>query len=165
MMCDGASSAEVDQWLQATIERVGWALMGVEDGRSVGWTYTIGLVDRFDHPELVVVGMGSAAGHLLNELGLRVEAGERLDVSSVPEVGGHLFSIGSVDPAQFSHGAFAVWTSYYRRHIGEYVPPVALQVFPPACLVARVGEPLAWRLDTPDVVLGGRHPRTARRRR
>lgn len=54
---------------------------------------------------------------------------------------------------------FNGWTSYYGNHVQEYVPPVALQVFPPPCLVAAGGDPRRWSLDTPTEVLGGRRPR------
>lgn len=164
MMCDGASPEEVDQWMEATIARAGWAVTGVEDDHLVPWAYTVGLVDGFNHPELIVVGMDWGwAGHTLNEIGERVRAGERFSPTSVAEIGEHLFPLGPVDPGQFGHEVFNGWTSYYGNHVQEYVPPVALQVFPPHCLVERGGDPHQWSLDTPVEVLGGVRPRNLRR--
>jgi len=162
MMCDGASPEEVDQWMEATIARAGWAVTGVEDDHVVDWAYTVGLVDGFNHPELIVVGMGPGALRTLDEIGERVRAGERFGPMSVVEIGEHLFPFGPVDPGQFDTEVFNGWTSYYGNHMREYVPPVALQVFPPRCLVERGGDPARWSLDTPAEVLGVAQPRNLR---
>lgn len=163
MMCDGASPEEVDQWMEATIARAGWAIIRVGDDHVVDWAYTVGLVDGFDHPELIVVGMDAGALRALDEIGERVRAGERFGPTSVVEIGEHLFPLGPVDPEQFVHEVFNGWTSYYGNHVQEYVPPVALQVFPPVCLVESGGDPHQWSLDTPAEVLGGARPRNLRR--
>jgi hypothetical protein len=160
MMCDGYSSDEVNQWYADAIAVHGWAIAGVEDETITGWAYTMGLVDGFDHPELIVVGMGlNGAKRLLNELGTMVRDGWRLTEDSVPEVGDHLFSLGPVDAGQFDLEIFNIWTDFYERWRDEYVPRLALQVFPPRCLVWQGGDPTRWSLDTADGVVGERWPR------
>jgi hypothetical protein len=166
MMCDGYSADEVNQWYEMAIAVHGWAISGVEDEHLTPWAYTIGLVEGFDHPELIVVGMSwKGANRALNELGAQILGGSRFDERSVAEVGDHLFPFGPVDPEQFEHEGFNGWTDFYERWKREFVPRVALQVFPPPCLVSAGGDPDDWRLDTPAEVLGDSRPRNAPRPR
>jgi hypothetical protein len=75
---DGDSDVELR--VRGDIARHGWhvALVPPEAG-TPGWALTIGLLERFDHPELVVFGPDlSVLGPLLNHLGGRVRDGERL---------------------------------------------------------------------------------------
>src|SRR3546814_5333971 len=59
------------------LQRFGWAVQGVE--ASTPWTYTIGLTERFGHPELVLAGIDiSLAMNILNALADRVAGGEQL---------------------------------------------------------------------------------------
>lgn len=163
MMCDGYTWEEVQQWYADAIAVHGWAVIGVEDEHLTGWAYTVGLVDGFDHPELIVVGMGfKGAKRLLNDLGHQILNGKRFTIESVAEVGDHLFTFGPVDEEQFEHETFNGWTGFYEDWKGEYVPRVALQVFPPQCLVWRGGDPARWSLDTADEVLGARWPKNRR---
>src|SRR3546814_19040579 len=77
-ICDGATYDEMLAGLHGVVERFGWAVQGVE--ASTPWTYTIGLTERFGHPELVLVGIDiSLAMNILNALADRV-AGEELAV-------------------------------------------------------------------------------------
>ena len=163
MMCDGYSSDEVNQWYADAITVHGWAIAGVEDDDLTGWAYTMGLVDGFNHPELIIVGMRwKGAKRTLNELGAMVQAGQRFTTDSVAETGDHLWTFGPVDPDQFELETFNIWTDFYENWRREFVPRVALQVFPPPCLTWRSGDPQRWRLDTSDEVLGARWPRNQR---
>lgn len=62
------------------IERTGWSLMSVMGSRrTLPWTYTIGLLEKFDHPELIMIGVDDrSAGGVLNALGALAERSRRL---------------------------------------------------------------------------------------
>jgi hypothetical protein len=155
VICDGESFNDVaNRWL-AAIAKVGWALVGVEPGeRVVPWAYTLGLSPSFDHPELVVVGMDAAdSSRLLNTLAHAVAEGERFAEGETAEIGGHPFSLGWVHPRQFEHGAFAMWTNVVEPAFDPKPARLALQVFPPECLVAYGGRPNRWALNRPRRVL------------
>lgn len=79
-----ARSAYLDQF-RDIVERSGWAVQGV--GGTPPWAYTIGLHERFGHPELAIVGLPmKTATLLLNLAGERVREGERLP-TNVPYLG------------------------------------------------------------------------------
>src|SRR3546814_18045840 len=76
-ICDGATYDEMLAGLHGVVQRFGWAVQGVE--ASTPWTYTIGLTERFGHPELVLAGIDiSLAMNILNALADRVAGGEQL---------------------------------------------------------------------------------------
>ena len=70
---------EVEARVRADIERHGWHVVLVPpEGDSPGWAHTIGLWERYRHPELLVFGSEPRQlGALLNALGARVSAGRR----------------------------------------------------------------------------------------
>lgn len=74
----------VDVRVRADIERHGWHVVLVPpEQESPGWAHTIGLLERFEHPELIVFGMDfQALGPLLNRLGEGVRAGDRFEEES-----------------------------------------------------------------------------------
>jgi hypothetical protein len=70
-------SPDIDARVRADIARFGWHLVLIPpDHGAAGWVHTIGLEERFGHPELIVFGndLGVLAP-LLNALGERVRAG------------------------------------------------------------------------------------------
>ncbi len=80
------------------------ALVGDETGCD--WAYTIGLHRNFGHPELLLVGLEApVAGAVLELMGNRIAAGERLD-DDRPLVmdGGLEFRTRPVDALFRSHG-------------------------------------------------------------
>ena len=95
--------------------------------------YSIGLIENFDSPELVVTGVDlESGGGLLSEIceriadGLEIEAGDELDLD------GYNFEFDAVHPSYIEHNLFASWVRYYRR-IGESPGPLrVLQVVVPA---------------------------------
>jgi hypothetical protein len=131
--------------MHAKIEKLGWTGMYVGGDRRVpAWAYTIGLAERFLHPELVVVGLGeqSVAG-LFDELATRVAAGDRLD--ELPDrrltLVGHPFRVVPVHASHWRTDRFNMWLEYYEL-LGEGVPPqAALQVQWPDERDRLPGEP------------------------
>ena len=70
---------EIDLRVRSDIERHGWHVVIVppEDG-SPGWAHSIGLLERYRHPELLVFGSEpQKLGALVNALGERVRGGQR----------------------------------------------------------------------------------------
>ncbi len=84
------------------------ALLGDEHGCD--WAYTMGLHRNFGHPELLVVGLEApVAGAVLELLGQRVAAGERVDAGSHLLMDGGLdFQVRGVDPLFASRGDWFV---------------------------------------------------------
>ena len=73
-------SADIDARVRADIARFGWHLVLIPpDHGAPGWVHTIGLEERFTHPELIVFGNDlSVLAPLLNALGERVRGGSPL---------------------------------------------------------------------------------------
>ena len=71
---------EIERRVQEDIERFGWHVALVPgEGETPGWAWTLGLFERFEHPELAIFGMPLEDMHrVLNLLGLRVKRGLRL---------------------------------------------------------------------------------------
>jgi len=144
-ICDGMSHEESNLWTMQAIERYGWSVVGVEAGRGIGWAYTIGLLEGFDHPELVVVGLDwPASGNLLNRLGDQVAAG-RLLYPGLGEDPAEGIELGAVAPSQWTErSTFAGWVGYYEWRGGAPADPFAVQVFvsgKPACRLLLLDDP------------------------
>jgi hypothetical protein len=70
---------EIELRVRADIERHGWHVVIVPpDTDSPGWAHSIGLFERYAHPELLVFGSEpQQLAALVNALGARVRAGRR----------------------------------------------------------------------------------------
>lgn len=132
-LCDGGTEGELTTTLRERIDRFGFTMMGVGDDVN-SWVYTIGLLENFGHPELVVttLAMESAAG-LFNGLVDRIWAGESfspLSPDTALEVGPAI-RFSSVHPTQWANGRFAMWTNYYGERSFLPAQPEAVQVLWP----------------------------------
>jgi len=84
-MSEGEELDEGDLRVRSDIERYGWHVALVppeqpEDPHSIGWGFTIGLVERFRHPEMAIFGMDLRATHqLLNRTGVAIRKGWRFE--------------------------------------------------------------------------------------
>jgi hypothetical protein len=165
-LCDGASEDELRLELDRLIETYGWALQGVEGTPwSDPWTYTIGLVEHFGHPELIVTSVAfDMACVLLNELSQRVRGGQRFLPGDETDVSGIHVRFVAVHPAQLSEDLFAIWSDHYRA-FGAVGPVLtAMQVLlPDSLFCAKHGRAMP-RLDQPAPVLGSTRPNRAARR-
>lgn len=129
-LCDGGTVDELLDQVAANIERVGWHVSGVSEGPRLGWAFTIGLSERFDHPELAMTGACcfACAGAWLHELGERVAAGERfVPGSEVVVPSGAAVRFGPVHERQWQSDRFNLWKEYYAR-AGAAPVRAALQV-------------------------------------
>jgi hypothetical protein len=132
-ICDGLTEQEFFEKMRARIDDHQWTLQGVEAGpHSAGWVYTIGLLDSYGNPELVLSGedMNHDAA-LLAEIGERIERGVRVEAGDVLDLDGYPVEFETVHASYLEHGLCACWTDYYAR-IGEAPGPLrVLQVVPP----------------------------------
>ncbi len=127
ILCEGADRDEALFSLHAMVITHGWALQGVEAGPStLGWVYSVGLAQRFRHPELVVVGGDLLDGaRAINELGEEVRAGRRFEPGAEVRLPIGLIGIGAVHPAHVAGGLVAVWEEYHDA-LGPPRPELAL---------------------------------------
>jgi hypothetical protein len=104
-MCDGQTADEFVAGVVDDIDRVGWAVVAVEDERGEHvHTYTVGLTRDHGHPELIFSGAGfHTAHHVLDALadavggGRRLAAGQRLRPD---EVGRECLLVRVADPSR-----------------------------------------------------------------
>lgn len=91
------------------IARYGWAVTMVpDDEEGPGFAYTIGLWQRFSHPELLMQGLPlEVMFGVLNIAGERIRSGERL-------------SVGLIDPELLEEAACGYRAVPKEKH-GEYM--------------------------------------------
>lgn len=130
-LCDGVSLETVMARTRERIDAFGFTMMMVEG--PTPWTYTIGLLDSFGHPELVVTSLEPRrSGALLTSVVNRVRLGQRFDrPGACLEVSASVLRFGPVHPAQWRHGRFAMWQSFYDW-VGHAPDELAVQVLLPA---------------------------------
>ena len=136
-MCEGFSLEDVLALESAAIDEYGFIVMAVEDAEepssAMRWCYTIGLLERADHPELIVAGPSvEVGGGLLNRLGKRVLAGGRFQVGDRLNVGRGTARVGAVHPIQYAIDTFNVW--HNLQAVGALDVPAleAVQIFAPS---------------------------------
>jgi hypothetical protein len=169
-ICDGKTEDEARLDFARKIDTYGWAIQAVEvSPDNPPWAYTVGLVERFGHPELVVTSLplDECAG-LLNELAVGIGEGRRLSPGASANVGGVPVQFADVHPAQFGHGVFNRWFDHYRARGPDGPRLTALQVLLPAWLFCGSHARRVPRLDLPEPALGvatlNRAARRARQR-
>jgi hypothetical protein len=87
------------------------------EGEAPGWASTIGLLERFGHPEIALFGMHLAQMHpLLNRLGIGVRRGERYeaDRTYAGVLAGHAGAFRAVHP-RWIDPFFGNTAWHYRR--------------------------------------------------
>jgi len=79
---DKSQLDEADKKLLADVERYGWHCLHVHDRDTIPhWSFSIGVFESWQHPELVVFGLKEETAHtLLAQLVNRVKEGERFTV-------------------------------------------------------------------------------------
>jgi hypothetical protein len=76
---DKSELDEADRKLLADVDRYGWHCLHVHGGADApSWSFSIGVFQTWQHPELVVFGLGETVAHeLLTQLVDRIKAGEK----------------------------------------------------------------------------------------
>jgi hypothetical protein len=131
-ICDGGTEEEIQELIGFDIQFHGFHLQVVTgDRRRSNWAYTVGLLERFGHPELIVTGRACAhcLGLMLTDVGDRVSLGEHYVVGDETlSEGGAELRFGAVHPRQWSTDRFAVWHRHYARRPWPEPEPRALQL-------------------------------------
>lgn len=175
-ICDGGTEEE---WAARTRDRIrefGFTMVAVGSGTR-SWTYTIGLLETFGHPELVVTTLAAqSAFGLINGMVDRIRSGERFDASSrETSLQGQPVRFGLVHRTQWVQGRFAAWVNHYGESGFLPAEPNAVQllwanddgVFPPDrdfCHHHRHCQPLLAFAVAANVHESARRKRRPRRR-
>ena len=130
MICDGATHEEVLTETDERIGRFGFTMVGIEPNPDhPPWLYTIGLVERHNHPELCVLGMPEHAGfRLLDAVSRWVLGGERLAPGRDVIVGGVRYHVDDLDDRVVAGDMLAQWHDYYRWRGDLELRPSALEL-------------------------------------
>ena len=131
-ICDGGTLEELHRRIDDAIDGRGWFISAVEAGPGVpAWAYTIGLSERFGHPELVVVDPQcfACAADLINALAEDVARGVVHQAGDTVGGQGRLVArIGAVHPEEWNTDRFNGWLWYYEEKPWQPPPARALQV-------------------------------------
>ncbi len=100
------------------LELTGWFVNIIaEDERGPGFAYSFGLYERFQHPEIILFGLGGKVMHeLINEIGEAVKRGHRYgegDETSDLLAGGYPCRFKQVNPRWYPETL--TWTSWFYR--------------------------------------------------
>ncbi len=144
-ICDGGTPDEYMRLIESHIDQYDWHVAGVEASEPyLSWMYTIGLSEKFGHPELVVNGLCCMeCGHMtLNGVGTLVAEGARFEAGGEarePDGPGRS-RIGAVHPHYWRTNMFNLWLDYYD---GKPWAPA-----PRALHVITVGKSGRWQNDS-----------------
>lgn len=144
LRCDGYSEEEVERCLDLAIRVNGWTATQISDDGQQGWTYTLGMNEELDHPDLIIVDAPlDAQRRIIGWLADMVSDDGGPD-SGVLERNG--IELLPVHPNQLTGGLIAQWSHRYQRfpEAGEF-----LQVVPPKHLFCACHAEQRRRLDTP----------------
>jgi len=105
---------DYDRAILGDIKRVGWSVLQIdpEDDDDPHYSFSVGLIQTFDHPEIILVGLShAAAGAIINEIGGYIASGKRIkknreydEFASVPLV------FVKVDPRHYKeYVGYALW--------------------------------------------------------
>jgi hypothetical protein len=167
-MCEGFSQEDDVALDAAALDEYGFLTIGIDEPDVIGcpnWTYTVGFLDSYDHPELVVAGAPVQAAHqLIHQLWHAIDDGQKFAVGdgSCTPFGDVTF--GAVHEVQSDRGSFGRWQlladhGYLQR------PFAALQVFVPASWKVPVPDWIEVDLSDPVARLDRPRPNRAARRR
>ena len=69
--------------LQEAIEKHGWAIVGTETEMGYPFTYTLGLRDHLNHPDIIILGMGyNQAAEILHSMIEVIADGDKFEDGS-----------------------------------------------------------------------------------
>ncbi|MCU1393480.1 MAG: hypothetical protein JWM34_1908 [Ilumatobacteraceae bacterium] len=141
LRCDGYTEQQIIGMTEMHIRVFGWSVAAVEEARP--WTYSIGLLENFGHPELVVTDMEiGLAKVLINEVATVVKDG--VDPRARHELQSMGVELVVVDERHLRTRLFNSWTRYYGEppHAGDFV-----QILPPPEMFCACHRDTYRRLD------------------
>jgi hypothetical protein len=127
------SEVRVDEEIAEVVREHGWYAASIND-HEPPFLYSIGLMQTFNHPELIMFGLEAGNVHaLFSQLIREIRAGHAYAESAVctVDMGGDEHRVGfrPVHPTQ--HELYLGFAMGYCRHIGRWGELEAMQVFWP----------------------------------
>jgi hypothetical protein len=161
-ICDGATYEELFARYAEMIRVAGFMVMSVEGPR--GWSYTIGLLDSADHPEVIAVGGApDARARLVHSIATKALDGEHFHAGDTIDLGeSRIARVGMVHPIHFELETFAMWQNLAEVGAIHRHRPRAVQVLLPGSLLDGAAQPV---LADPSARVGtARQPNRRERR-
>ncbi len=126
---DGRTWAELRQGLEQEICERGYGVVLATRGRDdYGWAYTVGMVDEYLHPELVIAGVRlGVAVTVLDELADLVARGLRYDTDDAALLASRVEFV-DVHDVHLHRGLMDGWFEYYRAAGRREMPFNVLQI-------------------------------------
>jgi hypothetical protein len=135
-MCEGFSLEDDLALSAAAMSEYGYLTIGIDepdDPDCPNWTYTVGLVEQFGHPELIVAGPAvkpsydliHQIGHFILDDGYQFAPGDAVDSPF------GLVVFGAVHPIQYRLRTFNRWNLMAEHGHLRVEELEALQVFVP----------------------------------
>jgi hypothetical protein len=135
-MCEGFSLEDDLALAAVEMAEYGYLTIGIDepdDPDCPNWTYTVGLLEQFDHPELIVAGPAvkqsydliHQIGHLICDDGYEFEPGDAVESPF------GLVRFGAVHPIQYRLQTFNRWNLMAEHGHLRMKELTALQVFVP----------------------------------
>jgi hypothetical protein len=158
--CDGYSHEEAMQALDLQIRVHGWALVQVQDD-TTSWSYTVGLVEHYGHPELSLIDVDyEYAARLMHELVAGITTRGAMSPWPIRREG---LQCIEVHPDHLRGDLFGTWSNRYGRLMK---PGEMIQVLLPAGAYCEFHATVARRLDVPGATPSApRTPNRGERRR
>jgi hypothetical protein len=123
MRCDGYTWEEIARHTDLVIRVHGFTTVRVESERP--WTYTVGAIESWDQPELIVVDIDPAIQTTL----IRAVSDDYVDIGEIRPETLELLDVEllTVDASHFADGLVAAWEGRYSMaaSTGDFV-----QLFP-----------------------------------
>ena len=141
LRCDGYSEDDVHNTTEMQILVHGWSVAAVE--QNAPWAYSIGVLETYAHPELVVMGVElGTAQSLINYVGACVrDGGGVVDHAGLQAEGIRLVE---VHERNLRSDLFRSWARYYGElpRAGDFV-----QILPPPDIFCACHQQAYRRLD------------------
>lgn len=126
---------ENDKQVISDIGQYGWHVVKVMgDDQGPGFCFSIGLYEKYRHPEVLIIGLKLDLAHsLINEIGENVKNGKRYDTYTAHDdiIEGHNCFMVEVSHEYYKeYLGYALW--YYKNHfpVFQCVYPTVKGIFP-----------------------------------
>lgn len=121
---------ETPDHIRQVIDQHGWFVGLIQpDGDGPAFAYTIGLYEKFSHPEIIIFGLAPKSMHcILNQCGDLIQSGTRFAVGE--PVSGVLEGYGVRFRAVTTTASYAEYLGYGCRHYGNRAFPVLQLLWP-----------------------------------
>jgi len=156
LQCDGYSFEQSMLSLDLTIRTYGWQLNQITE--AMPWSYTIGLGESYDHPELMITGLElEMQNSVIRRIVGPIEQTGRIDHDDLANAG---VTLVEVHPDHLAGDWFGTWSNHYGHE-----PPdgTFLQIVPPSIWFCSCHQHSIPHFEQPGPIRMGN--RASRRRR